>query len=416
MTVSLTRPPPLERVDPRDVGLDADQLAHIDRHLQRAYIDPAKIAGCLTLVARAGRIAHLSCLGSMDRERRRPLHEDTIFRIYSMTKPITSVALMQLYEQGRFQLADPVAKLIPEWRSLRVFRDGRHPGFVTDAATRPMTIRDLLSHQSGLTYDFLESTPLDAAYRELGVGRGRDRSLRHMIEQLAELPLLFSPGERWNYSLATDVCGYLVEVLSGQPFDQYLREHVLGPLSMNDTGFAVSPDQADRFGANYQRAADKSLELLDDPQISPFLEEPTFFSGGGGLVSTAADYLRFCQMLLAGGELDGRRILGRKTIELMTMNHLPDDSDLAARATGTFSETTYDGVGFGLGFAMVRDLARAQTIGSVGEYFWGGAASTIFWIDPAEELVVIFLTQLMPSGTFNFRGQLKAIVYPALLS
>jgi CubicO group peptidase (beta-lactamase class C family) len=399
-----------------DVGMSSAQLARIDAHLNRRYLDTKKIAGALTVVARRGQVAYASPIGMMDMDRGKPMREDTIFRIYSMSKPITSVALMTLYEQGEFQLDDPVHKWIPEWRDLRVYAQGNYPNFITTPCERPMTVRDLMTHQSGLTYGFMERTNVDRAYRRLDVGgAAAGGTLREMIEKLAGLPLEFSPGTRWNYSVATDVLGYLVEVMSGKRFDEFLQDHVFGPLGMVDTGFTVPPEKLDRFAANYNRGPDKQIRLEDDPETSEYARPRTFLSGGGGLVSTAADYLRFCRMLLAGGTLDGERILGRKTIELMTMNHLPEGQDLSTLGFGTFSETTYDGVGFGLGFSVALDPARAQLIGSVGEYAWGGAASTAFWIDPAEDLIVVFMTQFMPSGTFNFRGQLKTLIYPALI-
>lgn len=407
---------PIQTVTPEQVGLSSGQLARIEGHLQRRYLDPKKIAGTLTLVARRGQVAYLQPLGSMDLERGKPMTEDTLFRIYSMSKPITSVALMTLYEQGVFQLDDAVHKYIPEWRDLRVYAQGNFPNFITTPCERPMTIRDLMTHQSGLTYGFMERTNVDRAYRRLDVGgAAAGGTLREMIEKLAGLPLEFSPGTRWNYSVATDVLGYLVEQMSGKRFDEYLQDHVFGPLGMVDTGFTVPAEKLERFAANYERGRDKKLRLQDDPETSEYTRPRSFLSGGGGLVSTAADYLRFCQMLLNGGSLGDARILGRKTIELMTLNHLPDGQDLATLGFGTFSETTYDGVGFGLGFSVTSDLAKAQVIGSVGEYAWGGAASTAFWIDPAEDLIVIFMTQFMPSGTFNFRGQLKTLIYPAIL-
>jgi len=236
-----------------------------------------------------------------------------------------------------------------------------------------------------------------------------------MVARLAELPLEFSPGTRWNYSVATDVLGYLVEVVSGQRFDRFLAERIFEPLGMTDTAFTVPDDKADRLAASYRRAADKSLELLDDPRTSPYRRPRTFFSGGGGLVSTAADYLRFAQMLLYGGVLDGARVLGPCTLDLMTTNHLPGGQELAALATGAFSETTYEGTGFGLGFWVLLDRVRAHSVSSAGEFGWGGMASTVFWVDPAEDLVVLFLTQFTPSGTFDFRGQLRSIVYGAIV-
>ena len=401
-----------------NTGISIDALARLDQHLLSRYIQPEKIAGCLTLISRHGETAHLSAMGSMDRERNKPMATDTIFRFYSMTKPITSVALMQLHEQGMFQLTDSVSRYIPQWRDLQVMTGGDWPNFETRPADRPMSMRDVLSHQSGLTYGFMEGQ-LERAYNKADVyqaGSMEGRDLQSMIDRLAEMPLKFSPGDNWNYGVSTDVCGYLVETISGQRFDEYLQEHIFNPLGMEDTGFDVPPEKIDRFAANYERGPDRKLRLLDDPATSNYARPQTFFSGGGGLVSTAHDYHRFCQMLLNGGELDGARLLGPKTIELMTMNHLPDGQDLSERALGTFSETANDGVGFGLGFAMIVDIPRTQNVGSLGEYYWGGAASTIFWIDPVEDMIVIFLTQFMPSGTFNFRGQIKQILYPGLLA
>ena len=405
----------LKRVAPESVGLSSERLARIETHLNARYHDPQKIAGTLTLVARKGEIAHLSTLGLMDIERNKPMAEDTIFRIYSMSKPITSVALMMLYEHGHFQLDDPVYKMIPEWRDLQVYQAGNYPNFATSPCERPMTIRDLMTHMSGLTYGFMERTNVDRAYRRLHVAREGEKDLHSMIQSLATLPLEFSPGTAWNYSNATDVLGYLVEVISGMPFDEYLQKMIFDPLGMVDTGFTVPADKIDRFAANYSRGRDKKPRLMDDPATSLYTQPATFFSGGGGLVSTAGDYLQFCRMLLNKGELNGHRLLGRKTIELMTSNHLPGGRDLTELATGAFSETTYEGVGFGLGFSVQLDNAKAQIVDSRGEYGWGGAASTAFWVDPSEDMIVIFMTQLMPSGTFNFRGQLKSIIYPAII-
>ena len=403
------------RVDAAAAGMSAQTLARISDHFTKRYIEPGKIAGALPVVFRKGSLAYFEPLGRMDVERDKPMRDDTLFRIYSMTKPITSVALMMLYERGHFQLNDPVSRFIPQWRDLAVYQAGVVPNFVTRPVERAMTIKDLFTHMAGLTYGFMNRTNVDHAYRKLDVGAGEGRTLRTMIDTLATLPLEFSPGTRWNYSVASDVLGYLVEVISGMSFDAYLKKHVFEPLGMKDTAFQVPARSVDRFAANYSRGAGKALKLEDDPQTSVYLTPRTFFSGGGGLVSTAHDYLRFCRMLVNGGELDGARILGRKTIELMTRNHLPNDEDLTRWALGSFSETANEGYGFGLGFSINLGPARTATIGSAGEYAWGGAASTIFWVDPVEDLVVILMTQFMPSATFNFRGQLKALVYPAMV-
>tara|TARA_R110002072_G_scaffold953_3_gene7886 strand:+ start:29305 stop:30525 length:1221 start_codon:yes stop_codon:yes gene_type:complete len=404
----------LELVTPESVGLDSGQLARISEHLGSRYVQPGKIPGSLTLVARRGQPCFLDVQGQRDVARGTPMTEDTIVRIYSMTKPITSLALMTLHERGLFSLDDPVHRYIPNWRDLRVWRAGSLPLFETERPARAMTIRDLFMHTSGLTYDFLRASNVDYAYRKLQVGLIRPGyTLQDMVDQLAQLPLEFSPGERWNYSLATDVLGYLVEVISGQSLPDYLRQVIFDPLGMNDTRFEIEPDKVERFASCYQRNLKKEMELIDDGQDSAYASR-SFYSGGGGLVSTISDYYRFCQMLLGGGSVDGTRIIGSRTLAFMTRNHLPGGADMSAFATGSFSESAYEGVGFGLGFASKLDPVRNGYPGSVGSYFWGGLASTLFWVDPVEELVVVFMTQLIPSSTFNFRGQLENIIYGAL--
>jgi len=404
----------MEQVNPETLGLNAAQLARIGEHLRGRYLEPGKLPGSVTLVARYGRVGLLDVAGLSDLERDTPMSVDTIFRIYSMSKPITSVALMMLYERGLFSLDDPVHRFIPEWRNLEVRTAGAFPQFATAPCARPMTIRDLLRHTSGLTYDFLRESNLDYAYRKLQIGNpAPGYTLKHMIEQLAQLPLEFSPGTRWNYSLATDVLGYLIEVISCQSLPDYLQEHLFGPLGMVDTAFNIAPDKVHRLASCYERDAAKNLVCNDDGQDSRFRDR-VFYSGGGGLLSTVGDYFRFCQMLLQGGTLDGVRILGSRTLEYMTANHLPGDVDLEQYAMGSFSETEYEGVGFGLGFANKIDPVKNGNLASLGSFFWGGLASTLFWVDPEEELVVIFMTQLMPSSTFNLRGQLESMVYAAL--
>ncbi|MFN3857736.1 MAG: serine hydrolase domain-containing protein [Caulobacter sp.] len=401
-------------------GLDADRLDRIGEHLERNYIKPGKIAGCQVGVMRHGQLAYSGVFGSMDLERSKPMAEDTIFRIYSMTKPITSVALMTLFERGLFQLDDPVHRFFPEWKAQRVWVSGEGDDMQTQPLDRPVSIRDVLTHMSGLTYGgglpgVGIQHPVDKVYRALKVrSLGAADTLPEFMAKLAQVPLLYQPGTKWMYSLATDVCGALVERISGVPFDRYLQDVIFDPLGMIDTSFQVAPEKAHRFAANYQRKPDKTLALIDDPAASAYLEPARFLSGGGGLTGTCADYLRFCEMLRRGGELDGARILGPRTIDLMTRNHLPDDQDLTDIALGTFSETTNKGVGFGLGFASTMDVVTTGGLGE-GDYYWGGAASTIFWVDPIEDLSVVFMTQLMPSGTFNFRGQLKNIIYSAIV-
>lgn len=404
-------------VAPAEVGLSPERLEKITPHLMDNYISPGKITGCQVLVSRHGKPAYFRSFGHMDRERSKSVTDDTIFRIYSMTKPITSVALMMLFEEGRFQLNDPVYKTIPSWRDHKVWIEGEGEGMKTREPESPMTMRHVLTHTSGLTYGgmlLLENQhPVDQVYRQLGVNRDEGETLQSFADKLAKVPLMYDPGTKWMYSLATDVCGCLVEFISGQSFDDFLKERIFDPLGMKDTGFHVSAGNMDRFAANYERKRDKTLRLIDDPETSKYLTAPSFPSGGGGLVSTTADYARFCEMLRRGGELDGARILSPRTLRLMTKNHLPGGADLSGLALGAFSETAYEGVGFGLGFAMTLDDVQAGTIGA-GDYYWGGAASTIFWVDPMEDLFVIFMTQLMPSATFNFRGQLKNIIYGAI--
>jgi CubicO group peptidase (beta-lactamase class C family) len=392
-------------------GFSAERLERITAHLERNYIEPGKIAGAQVAVMRRGIPAYFRSFGQMDRERGLAMRDDTIFRIYSMTKPITSVALMTLFEQGYFQLNDPVSRVIPEWKGHRVWVSGEGEAMETVEPKRPMTFRHVLSHTSGITYG-ATGHPVDKAYRHRGVQR-QGETTRSFVEKLANVPLRYHPGDAWHYSFSTDICGYLVEALSGVALDRYFDEVIFEPLGMTDTAFFVAPEKVERFAANYQRGADKRLQLIDDPRESAYLKQPAFLSGGGGLTGTTADYLRFCEMLRRGGELDGRRILGSRTLDLMTTNHLSGGRDLTELAIGAFSETANEGVGFGLGFATSLSAVETGTLGE-GDYYWGGAASTIFWVDPAEELSVVFMTQLMPSATFNFRGQLKNIIYSAL--
>jgi CubicO group peptidase (beta-lactamase class C family) len=404
----------MKLVEPEFVGMDHTQLNRVHQHLRDRYIDPGKVSCSLALVQRRGEVCLLDVQGQSDLERQTPATADTIFRIYSMTKPITSVALMTLYERGLFSLSDPVSRYIPSWKNLQVRTGGEYPAFTTVPCQREMTVADLLMHTSGLTYDFMESTEIDKAYRELNLGRpAPNATLQTMIDQLAELPLEFSPGERWNYSVATDVLGYLIEVISGRSLPDFLQTTIFEPLGMVDTMFNITPDKVDRMASCYVRNLDKTLGLQDDGQSSAY-QNRTFFSGGGGLLSTAGDYLQFCRMLLAGGTLDGKRIIGSRTLDFMTRNHLPGGQDMSQFAQGTFSETAYNGVGFGLGFASRVNSLENGTPCSAGTYYWGGLASTLFWVDPKEELIVLFLTQLIPSASFNFRGQLESIIYGAL--
>jgi CubicO group peptidase (beta-lactamase class C family) len=396
-------------------GFSAEKLAKIETHLETRYLKPGKIAGCRVEVVRRGETAYSATMGLMDIERDKAMCDDTIFRIYSMSKPVTSIALMMLLEEGRFQLTDPVYKFIPSWREHRVWVEGEGEAMVTRAPKAPMTVQHLLCHTAGLTYGgFLPGLelPVDPAYAAAGISRAGTDTLQEFVEKLAKVPLLYEPGSRWSYSMSTDVCGYLVEAISGQSFESFLQDRLFGPLDMPDTGFSVSDAQLDRFAACYERAPDKSLRLQDDPETSRYRSAPAAPSGAGGLVGTVSDYANFCEMLLQKGQFRGKQIIGRPILELMTRNHLGDHS-LAQMAVGGFSETSNDGVGFGLGFATTMDAAASGTVGE-GDFYWGGLASTLFWVDPVEDLYAIFMTQLIPSSTFNFRGQIKNLVYGAL--
>jgi CubicO group peptidase (beta-lactamase class C family) len=425
----------IEVAQPESVGLSADRLARIDRWMQR-QVEREKLAGLSVLVHRRDRTAYFGTAGMMDREARKPVTEDTIFRIYSMTKPVTTVAVMMLYEQGCFQLDDPVALYIPELDNMKVMVGKDVTAPTLEPTHAPITIRQLLTHTAGLTYGFMMATAVDAMYREYQVDfamANPEATPGDLVRRLGEIPLLCQPGSEWNYSVATDVLGHLVEVLSGQTLAEFFQEHILGPLGMVDTAFTVPDEKLDRFAAMYgppggqglsgvnaardpneiRREPEGGLKLLDTPRKSRFRGPLRLYSGGGGLTSTAGDYLRFCRMLLNRGELEGERLLGRKTIDYMTRNHLP--GDLASMGQPRFSEASYEGVGFGLGFSVMLDPARAQIVGSPGEYSWGGAASTGFWIDPAEELIVILMTQLMPSSTYAIRRELRVLGYQALI-
>ena len=399
------------QLDAAAAGLDATRLRRVRELLAGRYVEPGKIAGCQVLVHRRGQLALFESIGSMEVGGSRAVPDDAIWRIFSMTKPITSVALMTLYERGHFQLNDPVHRYISSWRDLKVCEVDESGECRLVEPVRPPTVRDLLMHTAGLTYGRGWDHPVAKLYGEAGL-LTRDLTLTEFLARLAELPLAFQPGTHWHYSVATDVCGALVEVLSGRPFDEYLQDEIFTPLGMVDTAFNVAESSAQRVPALYQFTPDNSLAAVEWGSL---LTAPKFKSGGGGLRSTTQDYLRFCRMLLGGGELDGARILGPKTVELMRQNHLPGGADLGRMAIGGFGETQFPGVGFGLGFAVTQGPVQTGVIGSPGEISWGGAASTIFWIDPLEELIVIFMTQLMPSGTYNFRAQLHALVYPAIV-
>jgi CubicO group peptidase (beta-lactamase class C family) len=402
----------MDTITPEEAGFAADRLDRIGAVMQ-GYVDEGKLPGVIAMVARHGKIVYRERFGMMDVEAATPMQFDTIFRIYSMTKALASVALMMLYEEGRFQLRDPVSRFIPEFAGVKVLVDaaGASPA-VTDLE-REITFKHLLTHTAGFTYDFFDDSPVDGMYRDasfvdrLGLF---DLSREAFIEKLAALPLVFQPGDGWRYSMATDVLGCLIEVVAGVTLDRFLEDRIFGPLGMEDTGFHVPEAELERFAAMYSPAEQGGLKLLDAPATSPFRKPPRFLSGGIGLVSTAADYLRFTQMLLNGGEFEGTRLLGRKTVELMTTNHLPDELTPIR-----MQPHTLHGCGFGLGFRVVVNAAQAGLLTSEGEYGWGGAASTSFFVDPQEDLIGLLLTQLMPSRTYPNRDQFKVLVGQALV-
>jgi CubicO group peptidase (beta-lactamase class C family) len=411
---------------PESVGLSRERLQRLDRAMTEKYVDTALLPGFLVQVFRRGELAHTGLSGHMDIERDKAMQEDALFRIYSMTKPITAVALMMLVEEGKIALDDDVHTFIPSWKNLRVYVSGV-PSLTTNTAgqyitappKRRMKVIDLATHTSGLTYGFMTRTAVDAEYRRQKIGDFQTPGgLDAFVEQLANIPLDFSPGDHWNYSVSIDVLGYLVQKLSGQTFGEFLRTRIFEPLKMTDTAFSVPANKLDRFASCYMPKKGGGLEIQDDAQKSPYLEPPKLESGGGGLVSTAHDYLRFCRMMLNGGELDGVRLLSPKTAEMFSLNLLPDDrmmSDMVP-AEGMFSEAGYAGVGFSIGCGVTCDLAKTHVPGSVGEYFWGGAAATAFWIDPKEDLTVVFMTQVMGTeARLALRRDLRTLAYAAIV-
>jgi CubicO group peptidase (beta-lactamase class C family) len=408
---------------PETVGLSSARLRDLDRFFQTRYVDTGKIPGIQMLVHRRGELAHHSVMGAMDRESGKALGDDAIFRLYSMTKPITSVAFMMLVEEGLVTLDDPVAKFIPEWSNLGVFEMGglaihektEIGTFRTRPPLRPMQMVDLLRHTSGLTYGFQQRTGVDAAYRALNVDTmDRAGTTEDLVRDLARIPLDFSPGTAWNYSVSTDVLGYLVGKISGKPFDVFLRERLFAPLKMTDTDFHVPDEKAERFGTCYALDAKGNVVVYEEPGKSAFRRKRTFLSGGGGLVGTAQDYLRFCRMLVQGGALDGAQILSPKTIELMATNHLPGGRDIPSSCVTSYTEAAmYKGVGFGLGFSVVLPTDEPLAPRSVGSFSWGGAANTFFWIDPREELVAIFMAQVVPTGAYPIHAEMRTLVYSA---
>ncbi len=423
----------LETVNPQDVGLCPARLQRLAAWLQQ-QVDSQRLCGASVLVARKGHIAFQQAAGLADLDSRQPFALDSIVRIYSMSKAVTTVAAMMLYEEGHFQLDAPVARYLPEFSETPVWRGPGHALDDVEPQHELMTVRQLMTHTSGLTYGFMQDNVVDEAYRAADIEfPGSAASLQELVARVAQQPLLCQPGSRWNYSVSTDVLGRLVEVWSGQDLQAYLQAALFEPLGMVDTGFHVAAHNHQRFvslyaplsGGGLSGVAGRSdpaapprqpgLKLQEAAADSRFLQPAVLFSGGGGLTSTLADYAQFCQMLLNGGALGGNRLLSRKTVAYMRMNQLPENRDMAAMGQPVWSETSYDGIGFGLGFAVVIDPVKAHIITSPGEHHWGGAASTFFWLDPQEEMFVVFLTQLMPSSTYPIRRELRTRVYQALV-
>lgn len=396
----------LEFAEPESVGFSSERLGKINEFVRRD-IDEGRLVGVVTMVARHGKIVHYEAFGNYGLDNDRPIDKDALFRIYSMTKPITTVAMMMLYEEGKFQLGDPVAKYLPEFENQKILKDGE----LVDPQS-PMTIEQLMSHSAGLVYGFYDDNPVDLAYQEAGLLESTD--LDNFIERLAALPLRFEPGSRYHYSVATDVLGAMVERLSGMSLDEFFKRRIFMPLGMHDTFFSVPDDKAHRLASNHYWDHEVGSMAVIPPEMSRPVQNVMLFSGGGGLISTAMDYMIFCEMLRQGGSYNGARILGPKTVQYMTINHLADDvrDNGADEYPGSH---LYNGQSFGLGFGVVTDPGQAGVITSKGEYSWGGAANTKFWIDPEEDLVAILMTQFLGSPWSDpTRFQMKVATYQAL--
>lgn len=400
--------------DPIAMGFDPSRLARIGAYFDH-YVEDRRLSGWLATVARGGELVWTGKGGFRDREKNLEVNDDTMWRIYSMTKPITSIAVMMLYEEGKFDLNDDAGRWIEALREPRVWAGGTARQPKTVAAIEPVRIHHLLSHTSGLTYGFQYSHPVDEIYREKGYdfGFAKGADLSQAVHDWCTSPLLFQPGSRWNYSVSVDVLGRLIEIWSGQPLDVFMRERIFEPLGMPDTEWFCPPEKIDRLAMLYVPLNGDSFPYEEIATAAT--RAPRIHGGGGGLLSTASDYHRFSTMLLRGGELDGVRLVSSRTLELMTENHLPGDVDLEAFATDSFSEAEYAGVGFGLGFSVVTDRRKNKSLTSEGSFAWGGAASTAFWVDPAEDLTVSFFTQLLPSGTYPIRRELQQLVYQSLV-
>ncbi|RPF70773.1 serine hydrolase domain-containing protein [Aurantiacibacter spongiae] len=400
--------------DPADLGFDGDRLERIGAFLEKAYVGSGRLPNTQILVARDGKPVYRHRAG-VQNEAGDPLREDALFRIASMTKPVTSIAFMQLVEQCKVALDDPISRVLPEFASPGVYSGGGGSiPFAPTTPARPIRFVDLLTHTAGLTYGLQNRTNVDAAYREANLDLPRNLSSDDYVARLAKLPLQHAPGERWTYSVATDVLGVAVERLSGQKLGDYFRDHIFGPLGMDDTGFDLPDGSRARLSDNWAWSPNGKPSLIERGTHSAHFTPAGFHSGGGGLASSIEDYHRFCTMLLQRGALDGRRIIAPKTLALMTANHLPGGADLTAVSDALFSEASNAGTGFGLGFACVIDPVATLMPASRGEYYWGGAFSTAFFVDPVERVTMVFMTQLYPSNIYPLRRQLKTMIYAAL--
>ncbi|MGY0589614.1 MAG: serine hydrolase domain-containing protein [Paraglaciecola chathamensis] len=394
----------IRTTNPKKVGMSQARLERIEPAMQ-AFVDEQKLAGTLTLVARKGKVVHVEGVGYRDREAKAPMSEDTIFRIYSMTKPITAVAALTLWEQGKFQMNDPVSKYLPELANLKVYAGMDGENMVLEDTSKVMTIKQLFTHTAGFSYGFTQS-PVDKLYQQSALFSGQIKR-QDLLKEVAKLPLNHQPGSKWNYSIGTDIIGILVERLSGQTLGAYFEQHIFEPLEMDDTGFYVPEDKQNRLAQIYVINQQGQTVPMENEPLGDYLSAPEIESGGGGLVSTIEDYYTFTQMLLNGGEYQGKRILGRKTVEYMRTNHLPT-SLIPFEPSST-------GEGYGLAMSVTVDEQGANTMGSAGDYGWAGAASTYFRIDPKEQMIVISMTQLMPSSYFSYNKDFKNIAYQALI-
>ena len=394
-------------------GFCPARLKRISPWLKR-YVDEKKLPFAHVAVLRKGQLAYTNFYGARDIEAGSPVVEDGIYRIYSMTKLVTTVAALALYEKGAFQLDDPVDKFVDEFKDARVFVSGRKDSINSVEAVTPMTIRQLMNHTSGLTYGAFDPGPVGQLMRSGKIDFGNlQGNLGDTVRRLASIPLCFQPGSQWRYGVSTDVLGYVIEVVTGKTLLQVFDELIFKPLNMNDTFFQVPLNKVKKFCSLYTRTKRESLKLLECAESSGFCKTVNMYSGGGGLISSMRDYLVFLEMIRCGGRYDDAQILGRKTVELMLRNHL--SGDMASMGQPTFSEMPMEGIGFGLGGAILLDPAKAQILGSEGEFTWGGMASTAFWIDPKEELSVVFMTQLIPSSCYPIRRELRVLVYQALV-